>query len=792
MVALTALLVLAAAVIIPSQAADTGGSCGENLAWTLQNGTLIISGTGEMTDFGEDATYTPLTPWYQNWREISAVVVEEGVTSLGNFAFSKLWNVSSLTLPKSLTRVGTSALNSLSKLTGDLVLSENVQEIGDLALAGCGFSRVTVPNPNAAFDFKAVGYDWDNSIGDWGVKSGFTLCGLTGGSAEAYARENGIVFESTGELPPPAPKEPVLRHDGTLLTTTEAVDEMTWGVNLCSLFMTNPNIDGSTMGYCTTAPFGLGVWTEGNGFEWLTYNDFHTGTFAAKTTIRSCPTNENTLLRIGMMSAVQGQKITLTFQNSKLTKADGTVVRLPSMDRTYTVTAESEPDLNGWCTGFIDLGNSVPTSNSSFRNATLSTTITVVQAKFASDTDKVQALYQMNQGRMNQEELTEVYLDQGCNVFRLPVTWTPFVDDDTFKIDEAWLEAVKTEVDYILSRGAYCILNTHSDYLNFSFVGDHWEDQWMETQYQEYVDARFTAIWTQIAEYFKDYPQQLIFEPFNEPTMNWYAGVDFENWQIRQAARINDMNQLFVNTVRSTGGSNTTRFLCLPTAYYCTHDFLDNLKLPDDPYLMVQLHSYSEMEDNTGNIPAAQFDYKKETDVMFTDVAAFQQQHPDVPIIIGEVGVTRANDVYAAARTAYFYEQAEQYGVPCLWWEDGYGSGDNSFSMYVINERRWDRSDILEAIQAAIKEPVQLTFTVNDQNFYWTGTLEEACTVVAAVYQKNGQFLGCSTWDCDLSEKTGQLALTVPEDLADCDIRVLFAGDGTYAPIRAAISRSGT
>lgn len=775
------------AILIPVQAAAVDGSCGDNLTWSLENGTLTISGTGDMYDYTESQTnWNPETPWYAYSNEIQTVVVEEGVTSIGNFAFCKLWGVTSITLPGSLTRLGDNALGFLSNVTDDLVFSDNLMELGYRALAGVGSTRITVPNPNAVFADESVGYAWDNDSGGWAVNPAVTLCGLTGSTAEEYAERFGISFESTGEIPPPPPKEPVLNHDGCIITPAEAVDEMTWGVNLCSLFMTDPNVDGSTIGYANTAPFGLAMWVDGGGFEWLCYNDIHTGTFQVSAPIQSCPNSDNDLFWMAAMSTLLGQKFTLTFSGSKLTKANGTVIPLTSLDGTHELTASSGPDINGWCAAYISLGDEIPKSDSSFIGATVTTTVTVVKAEFATTADKVSTLYQLNQEKVDQEELTEVYLEQGCNVFRLPVTWTPFVDDETFEIDPEWLELVQSEVDYILSRGAYCILNTHSDYLNCSFVGTHWEDQWMEEQYQDYVDRRFTAIWQQIAECFKDYPQTLIFEPFNEPTMNWYYGVDFENWKLRQAQRINGMNQLFVETVRGTGGGNATRFLCLPTADYCNHEYLKNLTLPDDPYLMVQLHSYSEMEDNINQSANPDFDYRTEIDNLFSDVTAFQKIYPDVPVIVGEVGITQLNDAYAEERVSYFYRQTEAHGVPCLWWEDGY---TNSFSMYVIKSKTWERNHVLAAIQGEIVEPLRLTVSVNDKDCYLTSPLTRDCTVVAGVFDESGRLLGCSSAGRGPSET----ALTLKVSLSDCPeeykVKVFILENGSYAPTCVPLNR---
>ena len=80
-------------------------------------------------------------------------------------------------------------------------------------------------------------------------------------------------------------------------------------------------------------------------------------------------------------------------------------------------------------------------------------------------------------------------------------------------------------VDYILGRGCYCILNMHEDYLQESFVGDHWEKDWTQDQYRDYVTRRFQAIWKQIADYFRGYPDTLIFEAANKNGIEHYRKI---------------------------------------------------------------------------------------------------------------------------------------------------------------------------------------------------------------------------------------------------------------------------
>ena len=84
------------------------GTCGDNLTWTLDdNGTLTISGTGAMTNYSDEEVESP---WSWN-DEIQTVVIENGVTSIGNYAFSLCRSLTSVTIGKRVKRIGTEAFD---------------------------------------------------------------------------------------------------------------------------------------------------------------------------------------------------------------------------------------------------------------------------------------------------------------------------------------------------------------------------------------------------------------------------------------------------------------------------------------------------------------------------------------------------------------------------------------------------------------------------------------------------------------------------------------------------------
>ena len=132
------------------------GSCGDNLAWNLNKitGTLTIFGTGAMDDYAlsgmpysEDSAYTPNTaPWASYWKSIKNVVIEEGVTSVGQYAFYGYQAITSVTLPSTLTIIKKYAFSNCSKLP-TVHFPEGLETIGEKAFEECtGLTSIDFPS----------------------------------------------------------------------------------------------------------------------------------------------------------------------------------------------------------------------------------------------------------------------------------------------------------------------------------------------------------------------------------------------------------------------------------------------------------------------------------------------------------------------------------------------------------------------------------------------------------------------------------------------------------------------
>lgn len=120
------------------------GKCGNNLTYTITgddtNGyTLTISGTGEMKNYQiypqEDFNKIYAAPWYH--KKINRVIIEEGVTSIGKYAFYFGKITGNLVLPNSIETIEEYAFYGCDKLSGELVLPNNLKTIGKWAFSGC-------------------------------------------------------------------------------------------------------------------------------------------------------------------------------------------------------------------------------------------------------------------------------------------------------------------------------------------------------------------------------------------------------------------------------------------------------------------------------------------------------------------------------------------------------------------------------------------------------------------------------------------------------------------------------
>ena len=123
-----------------SVAAAGDNSCGENVTWTLADGTLTISGTGRMTNFTKDAP----APWADQADQITTVEVEGTVTSVGATAFKDCTALTTVNIADGVEYIEAGAFNGCTALT-EVNIPLSVGYIKTGAFKGCtALTSVTI------------------------------------------------------------------------------------------------------------------------------------------------------------------------------------------------------------------------------------------------------------------------------------------------------------------------------------------------------------------------------------------------------------------------------------------------------------------------------------------------------------------------------------------------------------------------------------------------------------------------------------------------------------------------
>ena len=145
--ALAAAVIMAFAVLPVSALAETG-VCGDSAQWTLTpDGTLTISGTGSIRDY--EATYTGeaidgAAPWIEHRANVREIVIQDGITKIGKYAFMGMGSALKLTIPESVEEIEGYAFDGCYNLES-VVLPQNLKSIGEYAFHGVAVPEVTIP-----------------------------------------------------------------------------------------------------------------------------------------------------------------------------------------------------------------------------------------------------------------------------------------------------------------------------------------------------------------------------------------------------------------------------------------------------------------------------------------------------------------------------------------------------------------------------------------------------------------------------------------------------------------------
>jgi endoglucanase len=270
------------------------------------------------------------------------------------------------------------------------------------------------------------------------------------------------------------------------------------------------------------------------------------------------------------------------------------------------------------------------------------------------------------------------YRNLGFNSVRIPITWGGRTDRLTdagaaSQVSGAFMDRVETLAGWGIDAGLAVVINAH-------------HEDWIRTlDHAGYLGkkARFVALWTQIAERFKSWPPQLVFEILNEP-----QGA-------MTNADVNDLNAAVLAVIRA---SNPTRVVIIGGNSWNSIASLQDgvFAVPADPLLIATFHNYNPWSfagQSAGTWGSAADIAAMDRDL--SGVAAWAAAHGNIPLYMGEYGVTfqsGSQKTDLGSRAAWYRQVsrlAKAKGISRVAWDD---SGD--FKLYDRVARTYDSAAI--------------------------------------------------------------------------------------------------
>ena len=273
--------------------------------------------------------------------------------------------------------------------------------------------------------------------------------------------------------------------------------------------------------------------------------------------------------------------------------------------------------------------------------------------------------------------ITEGYVQKlaalGFKTIRLPVAWNTYAIRGRVQADK--FRRVGEVVDWITKAGMFCVLNIH------------WDGGWIDSDAKERfprthatfspeAEKKYRSYWRQISSYFSGKNEKLIFEALNEETNFANEGSTEKAY-----ATLTRVNQIFIDTVRQSGGNNAKRLLIV--AGYSTDitkTCANEYKLPSDTIpgrLFISVHFYTPWqfcgmtEDADWGKMATTWGSESEVnelDKLFDKMGEFCKRD-DIPAFIGEFGATANKDPASRVRwmSAVIHSTLSRKMVPVLW-----------------------------------------------------------------------------------------------------------------------------
>jgi endoglucanase len=279
------------------------------------------------------------------------------------------------------------------------------------------------------------------------------------------------------------------------------------------------------------------------------------------------------------------------------------------------------------------------------------------------------------------KELIHSIKEKGYDSIRIPMTsYRRYSEvEGKYVLDSNWLERYKEVVNLAVDEGLYVMVNMHHD----SWIWlSNWDGNKDSEEYKRFVD-----IWGQLADAFKDFSDKVSFETINEPSFN-------DTGDIKAQDKLDMINMAAYNTIRNSGGNNTTRMIIIPTMHTNhgtensspTYNFIKSL---NDENIIATVHYYSEwvFSANLGitDFDEPLYDWSNE----YTARAAANDlfnilnntfTSNGIGVVIGEwglLGYDAGSEVNQLGEELKYYEYmnylARENAISLMFWDNGSG-----------------------------------------------------------------------------------------------------------------------
>lgn len=299
----------------------------------------------------------------------------------------------------------------------------------------------------------------------------------------------------------------------------------------------------------------------------------------------------------------------------------------------------------------------------------------------------------------------------GFTSVRIPVTWLGHIGEaPAYELDSVWLNRVKEIAGYAKNAGLYAIVNIHHD--GHADKGQPDTHTWLKVEaaatdslLNDSIKQKLTAVWTQIANAFKDEGDWLVFETLNEiHDGNWGDASKMKNAD-DQYRVLNEWNQTCVDAIRATCGENEKRYIGIP-GYVTRPDLtIEHLVLPEDKTpnrLMVAVHSYDPW-DYAGSGKYSEWGHtgkdiapgtSEESYTGMLDALYDKYVKNGIPVYFGEFACVHRDNEHAENFRKYYLEYVckafRDHKMAAFFWDNGYDIiGDDAFGLINHGTGAW-------------------------------------------------------------------------------------------------------